>query len=211
MPGKTDKAYFLKRPIDFLTALILLVALAPVLAGLSLVVLIKEGRPVFFRQTRVGKDLRRFRMLKYRTMTVAVDGGDVPEDVPLAEVKAQRLEFRTTEVNDSRVTPIGAFLRSTSLDELPQLWNVLTGDMSLIGPRPMTPVQRADFAAHEWQVRHAVRPGITGLAQVCGRSALTQEELVAYDKEYVQTCTLRQDIRIALLTLKIVLKRSGTN
>lgn len=211
MQAETNKAYLLKRPIDFLAALILLVALTPIFAALSLVILIKEGRPIFFRQTRVGKDLRRFRMLKYRTMTVAVDGGDVPEDVPLGVVKAQRLGFRTTEVNDSRVTPVGAFLRGTSLDELPQLWNVLIGEMSLIGPRPMTPVQRADFAVHEWQVRHAVRPGITGLAQVCGRSALTQEELVAYDKEYVQACTFRQDIRIALLTLRIVLKRSGTN
>ncbi|MCW3151060.1 sugar transferase [Achromobacter spanius] len=211
MPGKANKSYFLKRPIDFLSALCLLLALTPILAGISLIILIKEGRPIFFRQTRIGKELRRFRMLKYRTMTVAVDNGDVPEDVPLDVVKAQRLGFRTTEVNDSRVTPVGAFLRSTSLDELPQLWNVLTGDMSLIGPRPMTPVQRADFAVHEWQVRHAVRPGITGLAQVRGRSALTQEELVDYDKEYVQSCTLRQDIRIALLTLRIVLKRSGTN
>lgn len=211
MQGKTKQAYCLKRPMDFLAALLLLLVLAPVLAGLALAVMIKEGRPIFFRQTRVGKDLRRFRMLKFRTMTVAVDGGDVPESVPLEDVKMQRSAFRTTEVNDSRITPIGAFLRSTSLDELPQLLNVLTGDMSLIGPRPMTPVQRADFAADDWQLRHGVRPGITGLAQVCGRSALTQEELVAYDTEYVRNCTLRQDLRIAFLTLKIVLKRSGAN
>ena len=211
MSREVKGTYLLKRPLDFVASGLLLLLVGPVLLLLALAILIKEGRPVFFLQTRVGRDRRRFRILKFRTMTVAVDGGDVPESLPLEEVRALRAGFRTTATNDSRITPVGAFLRRTSLDELPQLWNVFVGQMSLIGPRPMTPVQRADFAPDEWEARHAAVPGITGLAQVCGRSALTQEALTAYDLEYVRTCSLGTDVRIACLTVKTVLKRSGTN
>lgn len=211
MVAEVPKPYLLKRSLDFLASAVLLIVFGPLLLLLALAVLVKEGRPVFFLQTRVGRDRRRFRILKFRTMTVATDGGDVSETLPLDEVRKLRAGFRTTTANDARITPIGAFLRRTSLDELPQLWNVLVGDMSLIGPRPMTPVQRADFEPQDWELRHAVNPGITGLAQVCGRSALTQEALTAYDTEYVKHCTFGMDARIAFLTVKTVFRRSGTN
>ena len=180
----------LKRSVDFCLAALGLIVAAPALLTLGIAVKTRLGSPVFFVQTRPGLRGQPFRMLKFRTMTDArdADGNPLPDG--------------------ARLTPFGRFLRSTSLDELPELWNVLTGDMSLVGPRPLlteylnlyTPAQ-----AH----RHDVRPGITGLAQINGRNALTWDEKFAFDLEYVRSYSFSTDARILLRTFGQVVSRRG--
>jgi len=180
----------LKRSVDLCVAALGLIVTAPALLLLTIAVKTRLGSPVFFVHTRPGFRGRPFRMLKFRTMTDARDarGNLLPDG--------------------ARLTPFGRFLRSTSLDELPELWNVLTGDMSLVGPRPLlteylelyTPAQ-----AH----RHDVRPGITGLAQINGRNALTWDEKFAFDLEYVRSYSFGTDVRILLRTLGQVISRRG--
>ena len=180
----------LKRSVDVCLAALGLALTAPALLTLAIAVRTRLGSPVFFVQTRPGLRGRPFRMLKFRTMTDARDAhGDLLPD-------------------GERLTPFGRFLRSSSLDELPELWNVLTGDMSLVGPRPLlteylelyTPAQRR---------RHDVRPGITGLAQINGRNALTWDEKFAFDLEYVRAHSFRTDVGILLRTVGQVIGRRG--
>ena len=179
-----------KRMIDFAAAGIGLVASLPVLALIALGVRLGKGRPVLFRQVRPGRHGRPFTLCKFRTMTDARDTkGDL---LPDAE----------------RLTSFGRFLRSTSLDELPELWNVLKGDMSIVGPRPLL-MQYLDQYTPEQARRHEVRPGITGWAQVNGRNTLTWEEKFAHDVWYVDHASLALDLRILLLTFKQVLVREG--
>lgn len=121
---------------------------------------------------------------------------------------ADKQGFQTND-GDSRITPVGRFLRKTSIDELPQLWNVLIGDMSLVGPRPDTPMQESSYTPADWQLRHTVRPGITGLAQVNGRSNIGTEQRLAHDLDYAQNHNLLLDIRILLKTLSIVLGKGA--
>ena len=176
--------------IDFAAAGIGLVASLPVLALIALGVRLGKGRPVLFRQVRPGRHGRPFTLCKFRTMTDARDTkGDL---LPDAE----------------RLTSFGRFLRSTSLDELPELWNVLKGDMSIVGPRPLL-MQYLDQYTPEQARRHEVRPGITGWAQVNGRNTLTWEEKFAHDVWYVDHASLALDLRILLLTFKQVLVREG--
>lgn len=184
-----------KRLLDVLAAVCLLVLLSPLLALIVLAICLEStGSPLFF-QERVGRGLRHFRIVKFRSMV---------RDAPL-------LGGWQTGDNDPRITRVGRFIRRTSLDEIPQLWNVITGDMSLIGPRPNTPQQASQYAPAAWQERHAVRPGITGLAQVSGRSNLTSEQQVAFDIEYARSFSLALDVSIALRTLSQVLRRHGVN
>ncbi len=180
----------MKRLFDLTAALLGLAALALPLLALIALVRIKLGRPVFFRQTRPGLHGRPFQMVKLRTMTDArgPDGALLPDA--------------------DRLTPFGRFLRSTSLDELPELWNVLRGDMSLVGPRPLL-MEYLPLYTPEQARRHAVRPGITGWAQVNGRNALSWEEKFALDVWYVDHQSLALDIRILWLTARKVLAREG--
>jgi lipopolysaccharide/colanic/teichoic acid biosynthesis glycosyltransferase len=145
-----------------------------------------------YGQTRIGKGCRPFMLYKFRSM---YQGSDAQG-------------FQTQE-GDARITPIGRILRKTSVDELPQLFNVLKGDMSLIGPRPDTPMQESNYTPADWQLRHAVRPGITGLAQVNGRSNISTEARLAFDLEYVRTQNFLLDIRILLKTVLIALGRDA--
>lgn len=162
----------------------------PVLATVAVLVRIKLGTPVFFRQRRPGLHGRIFEMVKFRTMTDQRDahGNLLPDAV--------------------RLTPFGRFLRSASLDELPELWNVLRGDMSLVGPRPLL-VQYLDRYSPRQARRHEVRPGLTGLAQVMGRNALSWEEKFEWDVRYVETQSLWLDWKILFLTVKAVVFRTG--
>ena len=180
----------MKRLLDFTTALLGLIALALPLCVLILLIRRRLGSPVFFRQTRPGLHGQPFEMVKFRTMTDTrgPDGALLPD--------AERL------------TPFGRFLRSTSLDELPELWNVLKGDMSLVGPRPLL-MEYLPLYSPEQARRHAVRPGVTGWAQVNGRNAISWEEKFALDTWYVDHQSLRLDIRILWLTVKKVLVREG--
>lgn len=176
-----------KRTIDVVASAVGLVVTAPIQAVVAGVVLATQGRPVLFRQPRPGRDGVVFELVKFRTM----------------------LHPDATHVTDAeRLTPVGTFLRSTSLDELPTLWNVLKGDMSLVGPRPLL-VQYLDRYTPEQARRHEVRPGVTGLAQVNGRNGLTWEDKFALDVEYVDDRTLLLDLKILAKTLQAVVARDG--
>ncbi|MGC4875740.1 sugar transferase [Micromonospora sp. DT43] len=179
----------LKRALDVLLAATGLLLAAPVLTAVALAVLVTMGRPVLFRQARPGRHGRLFDLVKFRSMTV---GG---EDCAPAN-------------DGERLTPFGRWLRTTSLDELPQLWNVLRGEMSLVGPRPLLPAYLTRYTPEQLR-RHDVRPGITGLQQVYGRNALSWEERFALDVRYVRHRSLALDLRILLRTVRIVLRREG--
>jgi lipopolysaccharide/colanic/teichoic acid biosynthesis glycosyltransferase len=180
----------LKRLIDVVVAVTLLVAAAPVLAAAAAAVALTMGRPVLFRQVRPGLHARLFTLLKFRTMRD--DRG--PDGSPLPD--AQRL------------TRLGGALRRTSLDELPQLWNVLRGELSLVGPRPLLPEYLALYTPEQAR-RHDVKPGVTGWAQVCGRNTLTWEEKFRCDLWYVDNWSLWLDFKILGLTAVKVVRRDG--
>ena len=179
-----------KRLVDVVVAALALCILSPVLLVIAILVRANMGSPILFRHTRPGLEGRPFEMLKFRSMRseTAKDGTVLPD--------ARRL------------TSLGKALRAASLDELPQLWNVLKGDMSLVGPRPLF-MHYLDLYTSEQARRHAVRPGVTGLAQVKGRNALTWEEKFAFDTWYVDNRTLWLDITILLLTVRRVIGREG--
>ena len=188
-------------------ALLLLVLLSPLLLMAALLVWRTDGAPVLFGHYRVGLHGRLFRCLKFRTMArnsqQMLDELLQHDPVALSEWRRDR-----KLTHDPRVTPVGAFLRRTSLDELPQLINVLRGDMLLVGPRPITFGELAEYGSARWHYL-SVRPGITGLWQVSGRSDLSYAERVALDTRYVETRTWRQDLLILLRTVLVVLRRDG--
>lgn len=182
----------MKRLVDILIAVSALMILSPIFILVAYKVRKNLGSPIFFYQERPGKDAKIFKMIKFRSMLDAIDrnGNPLPDD--------------------QRITPFGHKLRSTSLDEMPQLINVLKGDMSIVGPRP----QMKDFLAHytpEQMRRHEVKPGMTGLAQVSGRNNLTWEEKFALDVEYVQKQSIFLDFKIMFKTIKVMLKKEGIN
>jgi lipopolysaccharide/colanic/teichoic acid biosynthesis glycosyltransferase len=180
----------LKRGFDIALALLLLVMAVPVLLLLYLYIRTQLGAPVFFTQTRIGKGEREFQLIKFRSMTEAkeANGALLPDHL--------------------RLTAFGAWLRSTSLDELPELWNILKGDMSFVGPRPLLPEYLPYYRPGE-RIRHRMRPGITGLAQVNGRNATRWDARLAYDAQYVENFSLALDVRILWRTVGVVLKREG--
>ncbi len=179
-----------KRCIDVAVAASVLVVGVPVIAASALLVCADVGRPLLFRQPRVGLGGRVFELLKFRTMKNAVDATGRP--LP----------------DHERLTKVGRFLRATSLDELPQLINVLRGDMSLVGPRPLLVEYLARYSATQAR-RHEVKPGITGMAQVAGRNTLSWPEKFALDVYYVDHQSLRLDLEILARTFVTVLKRDG--
>jgi len=179
-----------KRLLDILIAGPALLVALPALAVLALLIRVNMGGPVLFRQTRPGLHGRPFAMVKFRTMRNAVD----KDGVPLADAE--------------RITRLGHILRATSLDELPELWNVLKGEMSLVGPRPLL-IEYLPLYTPDQARRHDVRPGLTGWAQVNGRNALGWEERFALDTWYVDHLSLRLDLRIILMTIAKVLRRDG--
>ena len=180
----------LKRLFDFLMALIGLLVLSPVLAILAWQIRKQLGSPVLFRQTRPGLHGKPFQMVKFRTMRDAIG----PDGQPLPD--------------SERMTPFGSFLRSASLDELPELWNVLKGDMSLVGPRPLL-MEYLPLYSPTQARRHEARPGVTGWAQINGRNALSWEEKFRLDVWYVDNQSFWLDLKILALTVKKVFVREG--
>lgn len=179
----------MKRLLDVLVSGSLLLLLSPLLVVLAVLTAWESPGGAFFRQIRVGRGGETFGMLKFRSM--------------VADAESRGPHF--TAAGDPRITRMGAFLRKTSLDELPQLWNVLRGDMSLVGPRPDVPAQRELYTDDEWERRHRVRPGITGLAQATKRGSATVEERKALDLEYAANAGLIFDIKILWWTVGQVL------
>lgn len=179
-----------KRFFDIVSSLLAIIALAVPMVILAVLIRVKLGGPVLFKQERPGKDGRIFTLIKFRTMTNACDenGELLPDEV--------------------RLTKFGVFLRSTSLDELPELFNILKGDMSVIGPRPLLVQYLPRYNEHQSR-RHLVRPGLTGWAQVNGRNAISWEQKFDYDVEYVENVNLFLDIKIIFMTVVNVIKKDG--
>lgn len=180
----------MKRIIDFAGALIGLIVLSPIILVVAVLIKRRLGGPVLFRQVRPGLGGKPFEMIKFRTMRDARDSSGVP--LP----------------DSQRMTPFGSFLRSSSLDELPELWNVLKGEMSLVGPRPLL-MEYLPLYNERQYLRHKVRPGVTGWAQINGRNALGWPEKFELDVWYVENRSLWLDIKIIALTVKKVVKKDG--
>ncbi|PEZ33635.1 sugar transferase [Bacillus thuringiensis] len=183
---------FIKRPMDFILSLIAIIMLSPVFLIVAFLVKTRLGSPVLFKQERPGLNGTIFKMYKFRTMT---------------DEKNENGELLADSI---RLTKFGKFLRSTSLDELPGLFNIFKGDMSIIGPRPLL-VQYLPLYNEHQKRRHEVRPGLSGLAQVNGRNAISWEEKFNYDVEYVENVSFITDWKIILLTIKKVFIREGIN
>ena len=183
-------ARYLKRMIDFILALIILLIIWPILLILWLLVVLNLGAPAIFTQERPGLHEKVFKLYKFRSMTNEKDenGNLLPDE--------------------KRLTKFGKALRSTSLDELPEIINILKGDMSFVGPRPLL-VQYLPLYNEEQKHRHDVRPGLTGLAQINGRNILSWEERFKFDVEYVQTVSLLNDLKIIFKTVKLVITKKG--
>jgi sugar transferase EpsL len=181
-----------RRFVDVTGAVIALVLLGPALAVLAIAIRLTMGDPIFFRQVRIGRNERHFCIFKFRTM----------QDLRNASGKLLP--------DSERLTPLGRFIRTLSVDELPQLWNVLKGDMSLVGPRPLLPQYLPRYTPRQRR-RHEVMPGLTGWAQVNGRNAVSWERRFELDVWYVENCSLWLDIRILALTVAGVLRREGVS
>lgn len=181
---------FIKRPQDFLCAFLATIVLSPVMLVTAILVAVKLGRPVLFKQERPGRNAKIFKIYKFRTMTDQRDaeGKLLPDEV--------------------RLTSFGKKLRATSLDELPELFNMLKGDMSVVGPRPLMPKYLPRYNERQAR-RHEVRPGFTGLAQVHGRNSISWEEKFDWDVKYVDHITFLGDWKIIFETVKTVLRREG--
>lgn len=183
-------AKYLKRILDFTLSLIALIALMPLLIIIYILVRIKLGNPAIFKQERPGKDEKIFKLYKFRTMTNEKDEkGNLLSD-------------------EKRLTKLGKFLRSTSLDELPELINIIKGDMSIVGPRPLL-VEYLPLYDEKQRKRHNVKPGLTGLAQIKGRNSITWEEKFNEDIKYIENITFLIDVKIILKTIVKVFKRDG--
>ena len=206
LPRARQALRWTKRLFDVVVATLVLVVISPLLAMIALRIRAHDGGPVIFRQQRVGRDGKHFEFLKFRTMVTDAEAVKVEMVERAVQDRGNTVMFKMQ--NDPRITAPGRFLRRFSLDELPQLWNVLRGDMSLVGPRPALPgeVERYDDDAKR---RLHVRPGITGLWQVSGRSDLSWEDTVRLDTYYVDNWSFTQDIQILVRTVKAVLASSG--
>jgi undecaprenyl phosphate N,N'-diacetylbacillosamine 1-phosphate transferase len=189
---KSIYSRFFKRPMDFILSLGAIIVLAPVLLIIAILVRIKLGSPVLFKQKRPGLNEKIFTLYKFRTMTDERDenGELLPDEI--------------------RLTRFGKLLRSTSLDELPELFNIIKGDMSIVGPRPLL-IQYLPLYDDHQKRRHEVRPGLSGLAMAKGRNALTWEEKFAYDTYYANHVSFLLDVKIIFWTMAIVFKREGIN
>jgi lipopolysaccharide/colanic/teichoic acid biosynthesis glycosyltransferase len=199
------------RALDVAVSAVLLLVLAPVLLILAAAIRLDSPGRVLYRQRRVGRDLDPFTVNKFRTMHSGA-GHETHRQFVIGLIAGQQSEDAESNffkmANDDRVTRVGRFLRKSSLDELPQLWNVLRGDMSLVGPRPPIPYEVEHYPPH-WFDRFAVKPGMTGLWQVSGRSELTLEEMIALDVEYARSRSLWLNVKILARTVPVVLIGRG--
>ncbi|NQZ51641.1 MAG: sugar transferase [Moritella sp.] len=183
----------MKRSFDLVISLIAVICLLPIIILVSILIKFSSNGGVVFYQTRVGLNGKVFNIYKFRTMVV----------------NAEQLGSYYTEHNDTRITRIGSYLRKTSIDELPQLINVIKGDMSLVGPRPNLPRQKAEYLNSDWNKRNSVKPGITGLAQALSRSSATPEERLSQDLKYIGARSFMYDLWIIILTIRQIFLKGG--
>ena len=201
----TDRQLFLKRLMDLLGGIVGMIICAIAFVFVAPVIMIQSPGPILFKQERVGKNGRKFKIYKFRSMYM--DAEERKKEL-MSQNEMQGLMFKVQ--NDPRIFPFGHFIRNTSIDELPQFWNVLKGEMSLVGTRPPTVDEFEKYALYH-KSRLAAKPGITGMWQVSGRSDITDfEEVVRLDNEYIRNWSLRMDIKIILKTIEVVLKREGS-
>ena len=205
----------IKRLFDIVTILIFSPILIPLIFIISLTLLIKQGKPIFFIQNRIGKNNKVFKLFKFRTMEVSAEE-DFHKSHYLDLAKGKNIEPNNSPLepirieNDDRITSLGAIIRRTSLDELPNVLNVLKGEMSLVGPRPLVGYESELYGDYN-SIRNSVLPGITGLAQVQGRLDLSLQERLYWDLEYIENNTLTKDLEIIFKTISSVLKKKGAN
>lgn len=206
-PDRLTHGSVLKTVFDRCAALMGLVLIAPMLMVIAGLIMMRRDGPVFFSHVRVGRDGRLFRCHKFRTMVL--NGTDLFDQIlAIDPIARDDWQVRRKIFRDPRVSRLGAFLRSSSLDELPQLWNVLCGDISLVGPRPITQEELLNYGEYASDYL-SVRPGITGAWQVSGRSASTFAERVALDVDYIRNPSFARDMTILLRTVNVVLRRQG--
>jgi len=183
----------MKRIIDLFLSIFALFILSPFFIIISLIIYLSDRGAILYTQKRVGLDCQEFSLYKFRTMCPNAD----------------KIGSYSTSTNDYRITRVGKFLRRSSLDELPQLVNVMIGDMSLVGPRPNVPMQRSLYCETDWNKRHSIKPGITGLAQATLRSSATEKQRLMLDLEYVDRMNISFDLKIIFMTIKQVLFKGG--
>ncbi|OEF40957.1 sugar transferase [Vibrio cyclitrophicus 1F289] len=183
----------MKRLFDILATIMALLLLSPLMVLVSIFIIVEDRGSPLFKQLRVGKGGEVFGIYKFRSM----------------KTNAEKLGPYYTEKNDPRITKVGAFIRKTSIDELPQLINVLLGHMSIVGPRPDVPVQQANYTKEQWDARISIKPGITGLAQATARSCATPEQRIQLDMKYINNNDFMFDMKIILMTIKQVICKGG--
>lgn len=183
----------MKRLLDIIISLSAIIILSPVILTISLLIKLESKGPILFKQVRMGRNCTSFKIYKFRSMVVDAD---------------KQGPYYTSR-NDTRITKVGRILRKTSSDELPQLYNVLKGEMSIVGPRPDVPAQKELYTEEEWNIRHQLQPGITGLAQATIRSDATPIERKTLDLEYIKKQSIGLDFKIILLTIKQLLRRGS--
>lgn len=194
------------RIFDIIFSLIGLIVLSPIIIITALLIKLEDNGPILFKQIRIGKNLKEFTMYKFRSMRFEKDRfvGKLSDDefnkMSVEEKLKLRNSFTTKNSIDDRITNIGKFIRKTSIDEIPQLYNVFIGDMSIVGPRPDTPIQILDYSIDNWRKRHTIKPGITGLAQINGRSEIKKEMRIKLDLEYVEKKSILLYLKIIFLT-----------
>ena len=197
----------LKRTFDIFGSIFLLLILLPFLITIALAIYFFNGKPIFFKQKRVGKHGFEFVLYKFRSMKPSKNTNNLGNIEEKESLESARRRFKSTSINDERITIIGKFIRSFHLDELPQLLNVIKGEMSIVGPRPDVIAQKADYTLRQWEIRNSMKPGITGLAQV-SKIESTQQR-IEYDLIYKHKSSFVFDTKILFLTcIKLFRNRS---
>ena len=197
----------IKRFFDYFGSLLILIILFPVLLITSVTILTFDGKPILFKQIRVGKNGNKFTLYKFRSMKFSNIYSGIGSIENSESALDARRRFKVTSINDKRITRVGKFIRASHIDELPQLYNVLKGDMSLVGPRPDVPAQIADYKKKDWDERISVLPGITGFSQV--KFTNSNEERTKNDLFYIQNISFQYDLKILLMTIIKVLKMNS--
>ena len=197
----------IKRFFDFSGSILILVILAPLLCITVFSILVFDGRPILFKQKRIGKNGIKFILYKFRSMKFSHSYESIGNIENYESALNARKRFKTTTINDKRITKVGKFIRASHIDELPQLFNVIKGDMSLVGPRPDVPAQIADYDHKEWDKRISVIPGITGVSQV--KVTNSNEERTKYDLFYIQNISFTYDFKILFMTVIKIFKMNS--